>query len=205
MATQAMEQVGMSHAMDRAMSGYSLGMRQRTVLAQSIAHDPELLILDEPFNGLDPKGRYEMTLFLKEWVKRGKSLILASHILHEVEALDPSLLLISGGRLLASGSPQQVRSILADCPNSVSLRCDQPQVLASLITANFSVDSIKIHSEHDEIEIESRSPMDLLSGLPRLAVEFELTISELRSSDESLQQIFSTLMRIHRGEIRVPG
>lgn len=205
MAGEAMVVVGMEYAMKRAMSGYSLGMRQRTVLAQAIAHDPELLILDEPFNGLDPKGRYEMTVFLKEWVKRGRSLILASHILHEVEALEPSLLLVSGGRLLASGSPDQVRSILADCPNSIRVRCSDPKKMAALITAEYQIDRITILAESNELEIESRSPVDLLSGLPGLAVRNSMTISELRSSDESLQQIFSTLMRIHRGEIRLPG
>jgi len=205
MAENSMVLVGMKQAMDRAMSGYSLGMRQRTVLAQSIAHDPELLILDEPFNGLDPKGRYEMTVFLKDWVVRGKSLILASHILHEVEALDPSLLLISGGRLLASGSPEQVRSILADCPNSITVRCDNPKKLASLLTADYPVDQLRIVADQNQLEIESRSPLELLTALPQLAVKHGLTIHELRSADESLQEIFSTLMRIHRGEVRVPG
>jgi ABC-2 type transport system ATP-binding protein len=205
LAREAMTVVGMQNGMDRAMSGYSLGMRQRTVLAQAIAHDPELLILDEPFNGLDPKGRYEMTVFLKDWARRGKSLILASHILHEVEALDPSLLLVSGGRLLASGSPDQVRSILADCPNSVRIRCDDARQLASLLLAEYRVDTIRILPESNELEIESRSPLELLEGLPGLALRHGLTINELRSSDESLQQIFTTLMRIHRGEIRVPG
>jgi ABC-2 type transport system ATP-binding protein len=205
LAEKAMVVVGMEHAMKRAMSGYSLGMRQRTVLAQAIAHDPELLILDEPFNGLDPKGRYEMTAFLKQWAKRGRSLILASHILHEVEALEPSLLLVSGGRLLASGSPDQVRSILADCPNSIRVRSDDPRRLAALITAEFPIDRIRINDEDNEVEIETRSPAELLSGLPGVALRNGFSISELRSSDESLQQIFSTLMRIHRGEIRVPG
>lgn len=202
MAGEALEFVGMGHALNRAMSGYSLGMRQRTILAQAIAHDPELLILDEPFNGLDPKGRYEMTGFLREWGKRGRSLILASHILHEVEALRPSLLLISGGRLLASGSPDQVRSILADCPNSIRVKCDRPRQLASLVTERFSVDLIRVDEAQQELEIETRSPLDLLRGLPRLSRENDLQIHELRSADESLQDIFTTLMRIHRGEVR---
>lgn len=204
-AKNALAIVGMSHAMDRAMSGYSLGMRQRTVLAQAIAHEPELLILDEPFNGLDPKGRIEMTQFLKDWVKRGKSLILASHILHEVEALKPSLLLISGGRLLASGSPEQVRSILADCPNLIRVRCDTPNRLAALLTSRLEIDSIRINSAEQELEIDTRHPVELLTQVPRLALENDLSVTEIRSSDESLQDIFTTLMRIHRGEIRIPG
>ena len=98
-AKEALETVRMTYAMDRPMRNYSLGMRQRTKIAQAIAHDPDLLILDEPFNGLDPVGRFEMSEFLKTWASEGRSLILASHILHEVEAVNPSFLLISGGRL----------------------------------------------------------------------------------------------------------
>jgi ABC-2 type transport system ATP-binding protein len=205
MAESAMKTVGMAHAMHRPMTGYSLGMRQRTVLAQAIAHEPELLILDEPFNGLDPKGRIEMTEFLKTWVRNRRSLILASHILHEVEALQPSLLLVSGGRLLASGSPEQVRSILADCPNSIRIRCDAPNRLAALATENFSILSIRIAAGEGVLEVETASPLELLTGLPGLARQNDITITELRSTEDSLQEIFSMLMRIHRGELRVPA
>ncbi len=205
MAEKALAIVGMTHAMNRPMSSYSLGMRQRTVLAQAISHEPELLILDEPFNGLDPKGRIEMTAFLKEWVQKKRSLILASHILHEVEALRPSLLLISGGRLLASGSPEQVRSILASCPNSIRIRCDNPNRLAALATEYYSVNKIQIDASAGTIDIETLNPLEMLTGLPARARSAGITITELRSTEESLQAIFSTLMKIHRGEVRITG
>jgi len=115
-AMDALEAVTLTDAMNRPMRNYSLGMRQRAKIAQAIAHDPDLLILDEPFSGLDPIGRYEMSEYLKGWATKGKSLIIASHILHEIEAVNPSFLLISGGRLLASGSPAEVRSILTSAP-----------------------------------------------------------------------------------------
>jgi ABC-2 type transport system ATP-binding protein len=203
LAGRAMELVGMSAAMSRAMTSYSLGMRQRTVLAQAIAHEPELLILDEPFNGLDPKGRIEMTHFLKDWVARGMSLILASHILHEVEALKPSLLLISGGRLLASGSPEQVRTILADCPINMRIRSDAPHRLAALITGRFPVKRLSIDESEGIIELESAATLELLGQMPALARDNGVTITELRSAEESLQDIFATLMKIHRGELRI--
>jgi ABC-2 type transport system ATP-binding protein len=204
-AEDALELVGMTHAMNRAMNGYSMGMRQRTILAQAIAHDPELLILDEPFNGLDPQGRYEMTKFLQGWTKNGKSLILASHILHEVETLKPSLLLISGGRLLASGSPGQVRSILNGCPNSVIIQCRETRKLAALVAAEFDIDAIRVDTLDSTIQVETKSPLDLLSNMSRLATQHDLHVKQIRSTDESLQEIFSTLMRIHRGEVRSPG
>lgn len=203
LAEKAMSVVGMTHAMHRPMTSYSLGMRQRTILAQAISHEPELLILDEPFNGLDPKGRIEMTSFLKSWVQNKRSLILASHILHEVEALKPSLLLISGGRLLASGSPEQVRSILASCPNSIRIRCDNPNRLASLAAEFYSINKIAIDAATGALDIETFNPLEMLSGLPGQARAEGITITELRSTEESLQDIFSTLMKIHRGEVRI--
>ena len=109
-AVAALETVGMQHAMRRPIGSYSLGMRQRCKVAQAIAHEPELLILDEPFNGLDPVGRHELTELFLRWIGERKSILLASHLLYEVEAVRASFLLISGGRLLASGSPQEVRS-----------------------------------------------------------------------------------------------
>ncbi len=107
-ARQSLERVGMAEFMDRTMGSYSLGMRQRTKLAQAIAHDPELLILDEPFNGVDPIGRFEIGRLLRDWKSQGRSLILASHILHEVEAVTDAFLLIHGGRLLASGKASEI-------------------------------------------------------------------------------------------------
>ena len=121
LAIKALQQVKLEHAMHRPMRHYSLGMRQRAKIAQAIAHDPQLLILDEPFNGLDPIARQDVKEFLRLWREQGKSLILASHILHDVEAVNPSFLLISGGRLLASGSPEDVISILSHTPNTCLL------------------------------------------------------------------------------------
>ena len=204
-AVDAMEQVKMMHAMQRPMRNYSLGMRQRTKLAQAIAHDPDLLILDEPFNGLDPMGRIDMIDFLKSWRKRDKSLILASHILHEVEAVDPSFLLISGGRLLASGSPEHVRSILMDTPNTISIRCNEPRRLSAELFAIDTVTNVRVvdninPNEPGKIEVDTLSAADLYQRLPAIVSEHEIDIVEMQAADESLKHLFSTLMRIHRGE-----
>ena len=129
-AVWALERLGMTDAMRRPIGSYSRGMRQRTKLAQAIAHEPEFLILDEPFNGLDPVGRHMVTELLCDWTRRGGSLLLASHILHEVEAISPSFLLICGGRLLASGTAEEVNALLADVPNRIEIACNRPQKLA---------------------------------------------------------------------------
>ena len=200
-AEAALELVGMAHAMRRPIGGYSLGMRQRSKLAQAIAHDPDLLILDEPFNGLDPVGRHELTQLFLQWISEGKSFLLASHLLHEVEAIRPSFLLISGGRLLASGTPEEVRSMLADLPNEIHVRVDRPKHLAPLICEVDAVESVRIDETHGEIIVSTRSPLALSQRLPEIISRGGFRVHEVRSGEESLQELFATLMRIHRGEI----
>ena len=182
------------------MRNYSLGMRQRAKIAQAIAHDPELLILDEPFNGLDPVGRFEMSVLLKDWAVQGRSLILASHILHEVEAVNPSFLLISGGRLLASGSPEEVRSILADSPYTLTIRSSDPKKLAALLVANFDIESIKFGTD-DSFLVSTRTASEVFNEIPSLLKENDIAVTEMSSTDDSLKTLFSTLMKIHRGEM----
>lgn len=198
-ACRALELVKLDHAMDRPIGTYSLGMRQRAKLAQAVAHDPDLLILDEPFNGLDPVGRFEMTEFLRNWVRDGKSLILASHILHEVEAVHPAFLLISGGRLLASGTPQEVRQILADSPSEVVVHCNQASRLASLLCEQNLVQKLNILADQ-QIRIVTPSAAKLFEQLPGICQQHGIVIDQLTSENESLQSLFATLMRIHRGE-----
>lgn len=200
-AERALETVGMQHAMRRPIGSYSLGMRQRCKVAQAIAHEPDLLILDEPFNGLDPVGRHELTSFFLRWIEAGKSFLLASHLLHEVEAVQPAFLLISGGRLLASGSSQEVRSMLADLPNEIHIRVDRPKELAARMCEVEAVDSIRIDTQLNEVVISTRRPLILSQHLPAIVRDGRFEVLEVRSGQESLQQLFTTLMRMHRGEL----
>ncbi len=199
-AEASLDAVGMSDAMRRSMGTYSLGMRQRTKLAQAFAHDPSLLILDEPFNGLDPIGRHEMTEVLRNWVSGGRSLILASHILHEVEAVSPSFLLIRGGRLLASGPPDEIHSLLAGVPNEIHVRCDNPPLLARQFVESGLAESVRFMDEGRVLLVSTRSPLDVFEQLPSWLEKLGVHVQELRSADDSLQRLFSSLMRMHRGE-----
>ena len=199
-AKEALDLVKLSHAMNRPMRNYSLGMRQRAKIAQAIAHDPELLILDEPFSGLDPVGRYEMSEFLKSWASQGKSLILASHILHEVEAVNPSFLLISGGRLLASGSPAEVREILTNAPSRIQIRSSNAKELATILIASCEIDSVDFLDEN-VIALSTKNAGLVMRQVTKTAIEQDIEISEITSTDDSLKTLFSTLLRIHRGEM----
>lgn len=204
-AGEALEQVGMSQAMHRPLGSYSRGMQQRTKLAQAFAHQPDLLILDEPFNGLDPVGRYEMTEYLRRWIKEGRSLLLASHILHEVEAVTHSFLLICGGRLLASGAAEEVRTLLAEIPHEISFRCNDPRRLAQRLLQEDVVEGLRFADEGETLLLATRTPLQIYQELPRWLKEEGLTIDELRSPDESLQSLFDSLLRLHRGESFAPS
>ena len=201
-AVAALERVRMDQFMDQPIQTYSLGMRQRTKIAQAIAHQPDLLILDEPFNGLDPVGRHEMIDFVKEWASAGRSVILASHVLHEIEAIHPSFLLISGGRLLASGSPQEVHRILADSPCTLEVRCDHPERLGKLLIEQCKIESIEFNDDSQRMVVTTRSASNVYDLLPSLISEAGVEVSEMNSTDDSLKSLFATLMKIHRGEIK---
>jgi len=199
-AIAAIDQVGMTEHMLRSISTYSRGMRQRTRLAQAIAHEPELLILDEPFNGLDPIARHSMSTFLKKWIAGGRSLILASHVLHEIESITRSFLLISGGRLLASGSADDIHGILADVPTEIEIKSTVPMKLAARLLQAELVDSITRDGDAT-IRVTTRTAVRLYEFLAHEAQADGLSITELHSADESLQEVFNSLMRIHRGEL----
>ena len=201
LAEKALDEVGMSENMNRPISTYSLGMRQRCKLAQAMAHDPELLILDEPFNGLDPVGRIEMTEYLRRWIENGRSLILASHVLHEVEAVHSKFLLISGGRLLASGSPGEVRELMTDCPNVFKIKSDDCQKLSSLLLQAINLDKIELDPKQQTVEIATRDASSLYTVINNIVNNHHIKILQISSTEDSLQELFTSLLKIHRGEM----
>jgi len=198
-AEKALGLVGMTQAMHRPISSYSRGMRQRTKLAQAIAHDPDFLILDEPFNGLDPVGRHELTIVLRHWIRQGKSLLFASHLLHEIESLTQSFLLICGGRLLASGTAQDVHDMMVGLPNEVALRTSDPHALAALLLREHVADSVQIKDGF--LTVATPQPGRLFEQLPGWLKASGLEVSEMHSADDSLQELFNSLMKLHRGEL----
>jgi ABC-2 type transport system ATP-binding protein len=197
----ALELVGMTAAMHRRIGTYSLGMRQRTKLAQALAHDPELLILDEPFHGLDPIGRHDMTELLRCRAVKGRSVLVASHVLHEVEALTDSFLLICNGRLLASGSAAEIHSLLLDVPSEIRLRSTHRDRLARRLVEEPAVESLRILDDGRSLVVATRSAAAVYDRLPEWSAADDLVIDEVTSADDSLQSLFDTLMRIHRGEM----
>ena len=127
----ALEQVDLNEAANKRIGAYSKGMRQRVKLAQAIAHEPELLVLDEPLSGMDPLARRKTIRLLRSWAASGRNVIVSSHVLHEVEALTSDILLMHHGRVLAEGNVHQIRDLIDEHPHTVCLRSKHPRALAT--------------------------------------------------------------------------
>src|SRR5687768_706492 len=129
-ARRGLEAVDLLDAANKKIGAYSKGMRQRVKMAQAVAHDPELLILDEPLSGMDPIGRRKTIRLIRDWGRAGKSIIVSSHILHEIESMTSNILLINNGRILAEGDVHQIRDLIDEHPHTVYVRAADPRRIA---------------------------------------------------------------------------
>ncbi|MEM9801102.1 MAG: ABC transporter ATP-binding protein [Planctomycetota bacterium] len=193
-AVRAMEKVGLSDAMDRRVSDYSKGMRQRTRLAQSIAHDPDLVIADEPLTGLDPIARREVLELFQGLAAAGKSVILSSHVLHEVESLTQTIVLIHRGRLLAQGSVRDVRRLISRHPSRVSVVAREPRRLASALLELEHVRAVNLAPDDETLLIETADVASFHSAFAGVAAEVRAGVKKLQSDDASLEAVFDYLV-----------
>jgi ABC-2 type transport system ATP-binding protein len=181
-------------AAGKKIGAYSKGMRQRVKMAQALAHDPDLLILDEPLSGLDPMARRQTIRLVKEWARAGKSIIVSSHILHEIESMTSNILLINQGRILAEGNVHQIRDLIDKHPHTVFIRADQPRALAREFLAADDVLSLKF--EDDAVIVQTAQPDTFYARLTALAASGELgSIHEVTSPDDNLQAVFQYLVK----------
>lgn len=175
---------------NRPLGQYSKGMRQRVKLAQAILHDPELIILDEPMNGLDPMGRQEVGQILLGLAKAGRSILISSHILSELEGLCREFLILNWGRILASGSRHEIRSDLRHWSEQLMVRCDQPERLARTlfdagVLLGFDLDPVK-----QTVHFRVRQPEEFYERWLDLLQASGVAVYEIRSESRSLKQIF---------------
>jgi ABC-2 type transport system ATP-binding protein len=204
-AKEVLQAVGIDEAMERPIHGYSLGMRQRCKLAQAIAHDPELLILDEPFNGLDPVGRFHMTQFLRDWSASGRSLLLASHVLHEVERITNSFLLIYGGKLLASGTAEDLRRLLAGLPQQIRLVSHDVNRLATMVAGKTWLRAMERGDDDNTLLVSVENPLELYQALSEWVAEGKLDVQQIIGADGDVSALFHLLVSKHRGSVFSTG
>lgn len=200
-AKESLAQLGMKEKMHLPIGTFSLGMRQRTKLAQAVSHGPELLILDEPFNGLDPIGRLELTEFLLTWVQSDRSLILASHVLHEVEAITNQFLLIYGGRILASGNAPEVRSMLSEIPVEVKIAGSGLTHLAAELANQTWLTGLQFSADRSNLSVSVADQVSFQQFLQSAACDEKVNITAIDSPDSTLEGAFELLLRVHRGEV----
>jgi ABC-2 type transport system ATP-binding protein len=197
----ALERVSMQDASERKVAGYSKGMRQRIRLAQSIAHNPSVLILDEPLNGLDPMARAEIIRLFQSLAAEGLYLVISSHILHEVDMMSDSVVLMHNGYVVAEGDVHGVRDEIEEHPMQILVRCDRPQVLAARLFEHEHTVEARVHDDRRGLFVKTRRPDDFYLLLNRLVTENNLQVESVAPADDDLSAVYQYLISSDGGRV----
>ncbi len=200
-SAERMDLVGLTPNMHRRIKGYSKGMRQRTKLAAALLHDPDLIVLDEPLNGLDPAGRLHMLDLFRRFGAEGKAVLVSSHILHEIENLTPRVALMHRGRLLAQGAVDEIRALIDNQPLTLRIETPTPRPVAQLLAGLESVVSLEFDNLDGlatvpaSLTVRTTHPDSVCEALQAAAVGKHFEIRSLRALDENLDAVFGYLTR----------
>ena len=194
LAETALAHVNLTDAADRKVAAYSKGMRQRIRLAQSIAHEPKVLILDEPLNGLDPMVRAETIALFRKFAAQGLHLIISSHILHEVDMMSDRVVLINNGYILAEGNIHGVRDEMEEHPMQILIRCDNPSKLAALVFAQDHVVEARLHEDLKGLFIRTRDADRFYLLLNRVVADGEINVESIAPVDDDLSAVYQYLI-----------
>jgi len=197
-AKAALAEMTMTDAMHRRVGGFSKGMRQRTKLAQSFVHDPDLILLDEPLTGVDPVARAQIMNKIRELGAAGKTVLVSSHVLHEIQAVTEEILVVFRGKVLAEGNVRRIRELIDRHPHRIRVNCARPRDLAAAVAGADHVARMTFESERIVV-IETRSPDDCYGLIADAALADQNAIASLTSPDNSLGAVFNVLTD---GEVR---
>ena len=200
LACRAIERVKLTDAASRKVAGYSKGMRQRIKLAQAIAHDPRVLVLDEPLNGLDPLVRAETIALFRSLAEAGSHVIISSHILHEVDAISDQVILLSSGYVVAEGQIHGVRTEVEDHPMQILIRCDRPGRLASRIFELDTVVEARVHNDGKGLLVRTRDPERFYLMLNQLVVD-GVDLESVAPADDDVNSVYEYLIGPDGGSI----
>jgi ABC-2 type transport system ATP-binding protein len=190
----ALQLVGLSDAANRTVAAYSKGMRQRIKLAQAIAHDPQVMVLDEPLNGLDPLARSEAIALFRQWGEKGRHVIVSSHILHEVDQISDQVILLSQGYVVAEGQIQGVRSEVKDQPMQILVRCDRPSMLAARLFQQDHVVEAKIHADGKGLLLRTKDADSFYLLLNRVILDSGLEVESVAPADDDVNSVYQYLI-----------
>jgi ABC-2 type transport system ATP-binding protein len=190
----SLQMVGLTEAGARPVAAYSKGMRQRIKLAQALAHDPQVVILDEPLNGLDPLARAEAIALFQQWGAQGRHVIVSSHILHEVDRISDQVILLSQGYVVAEGQIQGVRSEVKEQPMQIEVRCDQPGMLAARLFQQNHVVEAKLNTDGKGLLLRTRDADSFYLLLNRVILESGLEVESVAPADDDVNSVYQYLI-----------
>lgn len=192
---RALEAVGLDLELRKPMGAFSKGMRQRAKLAQALLHDPQVLLLDEPLNGMDPVGRGATMKLITHLGETGRTVLISSHILHEVESMTTNVVLLHHGKVMAHGDIHEIRDLIEDRARSVRLRCTDPHQLAARLIEHHEVTGVRFTKDPHVLVVETASAEMFFTHLTELGLEDGFGIDEVLPLDDDLQSVFDYLVR----------
>jgi ABC-2 type transport system ATP-binding protein len=194
LAAEALERVGMTEAADRKVAGYSKGMRQRTRLALALSHRPEVLVLDEPLNGLDPMARAESLALFEGLGREGLHVVISSHILHEVDRISDHVALLSHGYVVAEGKIHAMRTEVTEHPMQILVRCPQPHRLAAGLFAAEHVVEVKVHPDGGGVLVRTRDSAAFHRLLNQVVLEGQVDVEAVAPADDDVGAVYQYLI-----------
>ena len=192
-ARAAIETVQLDPADKRRLRTYSKGMRQRVKLAQALVHDPKVLVLDEPLNGLDPRQRARMSAIFLRLAEEGRSVIVSSHVLEEVEELGSTVLMLADGKLAAEGNFHTIRKMLDDRPHRIRVRCSNPRAVAAGLVSAGLVSAVQFEAD-DGLVTDTSNVSEFRHGVLRFATSNGISLREIKPLDDDLESVFRYLV-----------
>jgi ABC-2 type transport system ATP-binding protein len=191
-AARAIATVDLDAAADRPTGGYSKGMRQRVKIAAALVHDPSILLLDEPFNGMDPRQRLHMMDLLRSMAAAGRTILFSSHILEEVERIADGVIVIVAGRLAAAGDFREIRRLMTDRPHTFVVRSSDDRRLAAAFMTEPAVFGAELRDGHLQVRVQEFA--GFTRTVARVARDASVSLYEIRPTDDSLESVFAYLV-----------
>ena len=196
MAREALSELGLDEAMERKINTYSRGMRQKTKVARATVFDPEVLVMDEPFQGADPTTRMLLMNKMTEWSRKGKTILISSHILHDVQSLTDNIALINNGKMLAHGNRHEIRNLI-NVPRPISivpLKNGNLRKLAKRLLDEKWTKATAIDEETNELTVETTQTEDIYVEIPKILQKEKITVKKIYSEDDSLDSLYAKLV-----------